>query len=142
MITTDIELLATGFVLCIVGLVVYWCALLIDERRRRFEYSMRVRQREEEMRMRRECPCNMELMQMCQLLFLLREIGDERSRMLKFRDATLVHPFLAECDDDSLLEMLTDTDPASERYRLLREIRFWMVEVATDEWFRKAKAVD
>lgn len=139
---TDIELLVAGFCICTVGLVVYLCALSMDERRRRFEYSQRIRGYEERMRMRRKCPCNMELMQICQLLFLLREIGDEQSRMFKFRHATLVHPFLAECDDDSLLEMLTDTDPASERYRLLREIRFWMVEVATDEWFKKAKAAD
>lgn len=127
----DLELLVASGVIVFVGLVVWQLALLLTGRRRSFcRDSMRRYDRSGWVNQvpNSELPDMLELRRIVVAVFNNREIPDEKIRNLEFVLLTLKHPFLEVATSDRLWELMTDLDPSSERFRLMRELKFWIEE--------------
>ena len=127
----DLELLVASGVIVLVGLVVWQLALLLTGRRRSFcRDSMRRYDRSGWVNQvpNSKLPDMLELRRIVVAVFNNREIPDEKIRNLEFVLLTLKHPFLEVATSDRLWELMTDLDPSSERFRLMRELKFWIEE--------------
>lgn len=127
----DFEFLVAAGVAALVGLVVWKIILLLAGRHRAFcQASIKAYDisKWSDQVPAEEIPDAPELRKILVAVFLNREIPDQKIRNLEFLLLTLRYPFLEIATADRLLKIMTDLNPSSEQFGLIRELKFWIEE--------------